>query len=362
MSKQSRPRVLIVAPSLAILGGQAVQAKRLLDQLAKEEAIEVSFLAINPRLPSFLSLLQRIKFVRTLVTSFAYLATLLLRVRRYDIIHIFSASYFSFVLAPTPALLISRLFGKRTLLNYHSGEAEDHLLRWHRTAIPILKLADVLVVPSNYLVDVFARFKLRAISIPNVVDMQRFVFRPRLSLRPIFLTNRNFEANYNVACALRAFSLIQQQFPEASMIVAGDGKQRAELTTMAQSLALNKLEFVGLVESGNMPQIYDAADIYLNSSVVDNMPLSIIEAFASGLPVVTTDAGGIPYFVTNEETALVVSKNDHRALAEAAIRLLEDPELAAGIIQTAHRECLKYDWPAVRALWLDLYQQLASRD
>src|SRR6476620_9404994 len=150
MSKQSRPRVLIVAPSLAILGGQAVQAKRLLDQLAKEEAIEVSFLAINPRLPSFLSLLQRIKFVRTVVTSFAYLATLLLRIRRYDIIHIFSASYFSFVLAPTPALLISRLFGKKLVLNYHSGEALDHLTRWP-SAIRTIRIADEVVVPSEYL-------------------------------------------------------------------------------------------------------------------------------------------------------------------------------------------------------------------
>src|SRR5258705_7226625 len=123
-------RVLIVAPSFDILGGQAVQAARLLDRLAQEPGLKADFLAVNPRLPGVLRKLQSIKYVRTVVTSLAYIASLFSRVWKYDVIHIFSASYFSLVLAPTPALLIGKLFGKKLLLNYHSGEAEDHLERW----------------------------------------------------------------------------------------------------------------------------------------------------------------------------------------------------------------------------------------
>jgi hypothetical protein len=126
-------RVLMVAPSFDILGGQSVQAARLLDRLSEESSLEVSFLPINPRLPGVLRYLQKIKYVRTVVTSIVYIATLLLRVYRYDVIHVFSASYFSFVLAPTPAILIGRLFGRKVLLNYHSGEADDHLRRWRRS-------------------------------------------------------------------------------------------------------------------------------------------------------------------------------------------------------------------------------------
>src|SRR5205085_7626281 len=157
-----RLRVLVVAPSLDLLGGQAIQAKRLLDRLAAEPALEVAFLPVNPRLPGVLGKLQAIKYVRTVVTSLCYWAMLLSRVRRYDVIHIFSASYWSFVLAPTPAILVAKLYGKRAVLNYRSGEAGDHLQRWRRTALPTIRMVDRIVVPSGYLVDVFAGFDLRA--------------------------------------------------------------------------------------------------------------------------------------------------------------------------------------------------------
>src|SRR6267378_3137824 len=182
--KTEKLRVLIVAPSFDILGGQSVQAVRLLERLRQEPGLEVGFLAVNPRLPGVLRKLQAIKYVRTVVTSIAYLASLLNRVRQYDVLHIFSASYFSFLLAPTPALLVGKLYGKRLLLNYHSGEAEDHLQRWRRSAIPTIRLADVLIVPSAYLVRVFAEFGLHAEPIFNLIETDRFRFRERPVLRP----------------------------------------------------------------------------------------------------------------------------------------------------------------------------------
>ena len=218
-----RVRVLMVAPSLDILGGQAVQAHRLLTRLCEEASLEVSFLPINPGLPGPLGCLQRIKYVRTVTTSLLYCATLLARVRACDVVHVFSASYFSFLLATTPAILIGKLYGRRVLLNYRSGEAEDHLQRWRRTALPTIRRVDAIVVPSGYLVDVFARFGLQARAIANIVDTERFQFRERRPLRPVFLSNRNFEPLYNVACILRAFALIQRHFPEARLMVVGDG-------------------------------------------------------------------------------------------------------------------------------------------
>ncbi|HEX8707357.1 MAG TPA: glycosyltransferase family 4 protein [Pyrinomonadaceae bacterium] len=356
---QTPLRVLIVAPSMDILGGQAVQAERLMDGLKQEPSLSVSFLPINPRLPGVLRHLQAIKYVRTVVTSVFYLATLLARVGRYDVIHIFSASYFSFLLAPTPAMLIARLYGRKIVLNYHSGEAEDHLTRWRRTALPLLRLAHLIVVPSGYLVDVFARFNLKSRAIFNHLETGRFRQRERRVLRPVFLSNRNLEAHYNVACVLRAFALIQQRLSTARLIVAGDGSQRGELEALARKLNLKQTEFVGSVTPEKMVELYDAADIYLNASEIDNMPLSILEAYASGLPVVTSDAGGIPYIVTNEETGLLVPKGDHKALAAAALRLLENPELALRMATRAAAECRKYGWPVVRDEWLKLYYGMA---
>lgn len=352
-------RVLMVAPSLDIMGGQAVQAARLLENLSREPGLEIHMQPINPRLPGALRHLQKIKYVRTILTSLAYGAQLLWRVRSYDVIHIFSASYFSFVLAPTPAILAARLYGKRTVLNYRSGEAEDHLQRWRRTALPTVRLVDEIVAPSGYLVDVFGRFGFRARSIFNTVETARFPFRERAPLRPVFFSNRNFEPHYNVACTLRAFQLVQQRFPSARMVVAGDGSQREFLQALASQLELRDVEFIGRVSQERMPQLYDAADIYLNSPDVDNMPGSIIEAYAAGIPVVTTNAGGIPYIVTDGETGLMVERGQHEAMARAAIRLLEDADLATRISRAAHAECSKYSWNAVRDEWLQLYRELA---
>ena len=358
-SVTGRPlRVLIVAPSMDILGGQAVQAARLLEGLRQEPSLEVGFLPINPRLPGPLRLLQRIKYVRTLVTSLQYAASLLWRVRKYDLAHVFSASYLSFVIAPTPAILVSKLYGKKIVLNYHSGEAEDHLTRWRRTAIPTLHLADVIAVQSDYLVNVFARFNLKARAIFNHLEVQRFRFRARAPLRPIFLANRNLEPHYNVGCVLRAFAEIQRSVPEAQLIVVGDGSQRAELESLARSLSLRHTEFRGRVPPGEMRDVYGEADIYLNASEIDSMPISILEAFASGLPVVTTNAGGIPFIVTHEKTGLLVERDDHEALATAALRLLADGALASRITSGALSECEKYSWPSVRDAWLGLYREV----
>jgi glycosyltransferase involved in cell wall biosynthesis len=361
MTSQKKIRVCVVVASIDILGGQAIQASRLMEGLSREPEIEAELLPINPRLPGALGWLQRIKYVRTLVTSIAYVASLLVRLPRFDVVHVFSASYLSFLIAPAPAILIARLYGKPVLLNYHSGEAEDHLRRWPRTALPIIKLADRVVVPSDYLVSVFAKFGFQAERVSNTVDLARFRFRERPLLKPVLLSNRNLGRHYNVECTLRAFALIQQRVPDARLIVAGDGSERRALRDLAASLAPGKVDFVGAVAPEDMPALYDQADIFVNASNVDNQPLSIIEAFASGLPVVTTDAGGIPEMVTDGETGLMIDRGDHEALAACVIRLLRNKELATDIAARAREECGRYSWTSVSGKWLRLYSELASK-
>ncbi len=353
--------VLIVAPSLDILGGQSRQAVRLREGLEREPELEVGFLPHNPRLPGVLRSLQRIKYVRTIVTTLYYVALLLWRVRKYDIIHIFCASYYSYSLSAIPALAISRLYGKKSILNYRSGEAEDHLETW-RTAVPTIRWAGEVVVPSGYLVDVFARYGLRARAIHNIVELDRFTYRERRPLRPVFLTSRLLEPLYNVPCVLRAFAIIQEAYPEARLTIAADGFLRQDLETLARDLKLRNAEFIGFVKFEDMPALYDAADIYLSATSIDNMPSSLTESMACGLNVVTTDGGGaIPYIMTNEVTGLIVNRDDHKALAAAAIRLLEDNDFALKLVRNAHESTRKFTWPHIRDQWLDLYRELAQQ-
>lgn len=354
-------KILIIAASFDILGGQAIQAERLMRHLQQEPSVDVAFVPINPRLPGRLRKLQSIKYVRTIATSILYCLMLLRTVPKFDVIHIFSAAYLSFLIAPAPAILVGRLFRKKVLLNYHSGEAEDHLRRWPRSTSWFIKMSDVLVVPSEYLVRVFAKFGFRASAIYNLIELDKFVFRERKPLRPIFLSNRNLEAHYGVDCVLRAFALIQRQVPEAVLKVVGRGSQRQTLEKLKDELGLEQTTFAGRVEHEEIIRYYEEADVFLNASRVDNQPLSILEAFACGLPVVTTDAGGIPFIVSHEETALMVPVNDCEALAAAAIKLLSDCNTATTIIQKARKESTKYRWELLKDQWLNLYRELVEK-
>lgn len=339
-----------------ILGGQAIVAQRLAARLRSDPEIELSFVPHNPRLPGPLALLQRVKYVRTVVTSLAYVALLLLRLRKVDVVHVFAASYWSFLLAPTPAVLIGKWYRKRVLLNYHSGEAADHLSRWKRSVVPVLRRADSIVVPSAYLMDEFARFGFDAHAVFNFVDLEDFPYRERKRPGPRFLANRNFAPHYNVSCVLRAFRVIQDAFPDSRLTVAGDGEERALLEALVEKLALRNVRFVGQVSPSRMAELYAETDIYLNAPNVDNMPVSVLEAFAAGVPVVSTDAGGIPYLVADGVTGLLCAPDDHKCLGEKAIRLLREPKLGLKLSRRARQEVLsRYTWQAVHPAWRRAY-------
>ncbi len=349
-------RVLLVAPSLRFVGGQSAQAARLREDLSATPGLEVGILHVDPTLGGVFARLQRIRFLRTIINSVAYLIALIRTVPKYDVVHAYSASYWSFLLAPVPALVVGRLFGKRTILNYHSGEAPDHLARWGWHARPLARLASLIVVPSPWLAEVFERFELPAYVIQNSLDLRALPYRRRLQLRPRFLSNRSFEAHYNVRGVLDAFAVVQAVHPDAMMTVAGDGPLRHSLEAHATSLGLQHVRFVGACDRATMYRLYDEADVLLNGSLIDNLPLTLIEAFAAGLPVVTSDAGGIPLMLGNGAYGTMVAAGDATALGQAVLALLSDSPRASRLAESARDAAFReYTWDAVRTRWLWAY-------
>jgi glycosyltransferase involved in cell wall biosynthesis len=352
-------RVAIVAPTLEILGGHSVQAAALLDGWRNDPDVEAWLVPINPPPPAWLARAGRMRYVRTVVTQLAYWPLLWRELRRADVVHVFSASYTSFLLSPLPAWLVARALGTPVLLNYHSGEAPDHLRR-SRLARAVLRRIGTTIVPSRFLVDVFARFGLAAEAIPNVIDRERFRFRPRGALRPRLLSTRNFEANYNVACTLRAFARVQARHPDATLTVVGSGGHEPALRALAASLGLRGVTFAGRVPPADMARHYDDADIYVQTPAVDNMPLSVLEAFSSGLPVVSTDAGGVRAMLTHEVHGLLAPLDDDAAIAAHVCRLLDEPGLGDRLAAAARRETDAYVWDAVRDRWAGAYVRLVA--
>ncbi len=351
-------RVAIVAPSLRILGGQAVQAQRLLDAWAGDPAIDAWLVPVNPVPRGRFAALLKIKYVRTLVTQLVYWPLLFRELRHADVVHVFSAAYSSFLLAPLPAIIVARLLGRPVTLNYRSGEAPDHL---RRSAIARAAIARVerSIVPSRFLVEVFASFGFDASAIPNVVDLDRFRFRDRFPIGPRLLSTRNFDSLYNLECTLRAFKLVQKSWPNATLTLVGGGSREREIRRLAAELELQNVEFAGRVAPDRIHEYYAASDIYLQTPNIDNMPTSILEAYASGLPVVSTEAGGVPAILTDGQTGLLAPVGDHAAVAAQILRLLEQPGVAQELARNAHATCENYSWANVRDMWLSHYRQLA---
>jgi glycosyltransferase involved in cell wall biosynthesis len=208
---------------------------------------------------------------------------------------------------------------------------------------------------------VFREFHITAEAIPNLIDPAHFSYRIREPLRPLLLCSRNLEPCYGIDLVLRAFAEVQKTFPQARLWVLGEGSQEKAIRRLIAKLNLTGVEVPGRVTREEIGRFYDQADILVNASHVDNMPVSILEAFASGLPVVTTDAGGIPYIVQHEHTGLVSHTDDWRQRAANVIRLLRDSTLARRLSENAYRQSLTYRWEAVRQQWLGIYRELGRR-
>lgn len=350
----TNPHVAIVAASLDILGGQGVQARTLVDSL-RADGNHVAFIPINPRFPRMLRRLRKYPGVRTAVNQCLYLPGLA-RLAAADIAHVFSASYASFLLAPVPAMTVARGLRKRVVLHYHSGEADDHLSNWGALVHPWLKLAHHIVVPSEYLRTVFDKHGHHVHVIPNVVDVSHFRYRERRPLGPRLLSARNLEPHYRIDIIIEAFARLKRQMPSATLTIAGYGSEESRLRSLAATCRVDGIEFVGRVEPAFMPHLYERADIFLNASVVDNQPVSILEAFASGLPVISTPTGDIPALVKDQQTGFLVKPFDPDAMAATILRVLAHPAQARACGERAYASLDRFTWPAVRDAWAEIYR------
>ena len=252
-ARRERPSVALVAANLDILGGQGIQAQALQENL-RAEGVDVRLVPVNPAFPPGLRWLRRYPYLRTVVNQIFYLPRLS-ALWKVDVVHVFAASYFSFLLGPAPAMLTAKLFNKRVILNYHSGEADDHLAHWGVLVHPWLRLANLIVVPSEYLRDVFARFGYRVLVIPNVVDVSRFRYRERARVAPRFLSLRNLERHYGVDVVIRAFALVRRRYPGATLVVGGYGSEEKALKQLVRDLGLDGVRFIGRYSPEEAPRL-----------------------------------------------------------------------------------------------------------
>ncbi len=293
--------------------------------------------------------------LRTVLREPLYAWNLWRGLKDVDVAHIFSASYTSFLLAPLPAWLVARMRAKKTLINYRSGEARDHLQR-SRIARRVLQGTDELVVPSGYLVEVFRKFGLTAQIVPNIIDLSQFKFRIRRPLRPHLICTRGFHPYYGIDVVVRAFAEVQRLYPDAQLDLVGGGTLEGSIRDLVEQLNLSNVNFAGSgIAAGNRRVLRSRGHFCERLESGQHAGFG-----ARGL--CGRNAGRDDRTRRHEVYRLRMSAPDcsrspemPAALAKNILRVLREPELAARLSQNAFEESSRYRWTAVREQWLRVY-------
>lgn len=352
---QKGRKVLLIGPEVPPYGGMALQAA-LMHRLMNREGISAAFLASNLPFPAGLRFCDRIRGLRPFFRSGVFCWQLWGLLRKTEVVHILACSWLYFFVIVCPALVVSRLQGKRVILNYRGGQADQFFRRFSFFLKPFFRMAHVVTAPSKFLVEVIGRrIGVPVRVVPNIVDLGIFQYRERKPLSPKMLVTRHLLKLYDIESVIRAFGEVQRRYPGASLKIVGTGDQEKYLRNLVVTLDLKNVQFLGYVPHRDIPLLYDQSDILVNASLADNFPGSLVEAGAAGLAIVSTSVGGIPYIFENGKSAILVEPGDWAALAAGVLRLLEDPDLALRLRKEAFQECRKYDWENVRQLLYPLY-------
>jgi glycosyltransferase involved in cell wall biosynthesis len=293
--------------------------------------------------------IRLLEIVRTLIRSRRVIDTVLLQVY----------SGRSFVVEDIASAL-ARRFGHRIVMHLHGGSMPAFMARFPRWTRRVLSRADALVAPSPFLTRAVAERGLAACTIPNLVDASAYSFRQRGPVAPRLFWMRSFHANYNPVMALRVLSCVRAVLPEATLTMAGqdsglESSVRYEAVRMGVADAVH---FVGFLEFEGKTREGNAADIFINTNRIDNMPVSVIEACAMGLPVVSTDVGGIRDLLSDGVSGLLVADDDVQGMAGAILRLVREPGLAKRLSANGRRLAEASSWDQVRAQWEQLFVRL----
>ena len=259
---------------------------------------------------------------------------------------------------------VVRAAQKPYILTLHGGNLPEFAKHNLSRVTRLLGSAAAVTAPSEYLANAmrFVRSDVRII--PNPLDLELYVYHERIRLEPKLVWLRAFHRIYNPVLAVRVLAEVAAHTNDAHLTMIGPDKDGSVADVRAEAMklgVLSRIVFTGGVAKSDVPSWLAAGDIFLNTTTIDNAPVSVIEAMAIGLPVVTTDVGGIPYLVENGRNAILVPPRDAKAMARAVIRLLDDPLLAKSISRNARAKAETFGWDTVQPKWQALLIEVARQ-
>ena len=238
----------------------------------------------------------------------------------------------------------------------HGGDLPNRLKSHPKLCQHIFKNSTTNVVPSKYLESHFKDAGYHNLTyIPNTIPIKNYNFKKRDKLSPKLLWVRAFAEIYNPILAIQVLQQLIEKYPYAELSMVGPFKD--DTIEICKSYAeQHKLPvtFTGTLPKEKWLEYAENFDIFINTTNVDNTPVSVIEAMALGLPVVTTNVGGIPYLLEDKEDALLVPKDDAESMAKTIRYLLEQPLFVEKMTKQARSKVEHFDWEKVKYQWFQI--------
>lgn len=292
------------------------------------------------------------------------LGTALIRRDRYVVaqVDVFSGAAFFWAEAVCCAL---RRAGKPYVLTLHGGNLPAFSTRWPARVRRLLGSAAAVTTPSPYLFESFASVRPDIRLLRNGLDAAAYMPRPPLGADARLVCLRAFHRIYNPGLAVRALPLIARRYPQVHLTMAGADKGDGtlqETQRLVQTLGVaDRVTFHGAVPKSRVPEALRSGSIFLNTTNVESVGVTTLEAMASGLCVVSTNVGGLPYLIEDGRNGLLVPPDDPAAMADAVLRILDDPSLAARLSRAARETARTFDWPPIITSWRSLFESAAGR-
>ncbi|MFZ1799383.1 MAG: glycosyltransferase family 4 protein [Chitinophagaceae bacterium] len=265
----------------------------------------------------------------------------------------------SFIWQEIAARLLT-LFGKKIILIVHGGSIPERMQENAQPFLKSLQRANMVVSPSAYLQGVLKKYSIESFVIENVLDLSAYTFIVKKSVRPRIMWMRAFEDIYNPAMAVELAMILRKKYADFKMVMAGADKGLlAEIQAMIEKENLQDvIELPGYINLEQKKAFANEYDIFISTNNIDNAPVSIVEFMAMGLPVISTNVGGIAYMIEDTINGLLVPQNDANAMAEKIIELIECPETATRIAGNAFIFSRKFDEDIVLEKWTDQINSL----
>lgn len=272
----------------------------------------------------------------------------------YVIIDTYSTSSFWYAFMVSQ---LCRLLGLKYIPILHGGNLPHRLDKNPKFCQLIFNHSYRNVAPSGYLMDAFQRHNYpNLVYIPNTIELEQYKFSERTHVKtPKLLWVRSFAWLYNPKMAVDVLKELQKKYPDAELCMVGPDKdgsmEQTQLYAQQQGV---KVIFTGRLTKAEWKNLSENYNIFINTTNFDNTPVSVIEAMCLGLPVVSTNVGGIPFLLENNTHALLVEKEDTTAMVTAVESLVENSDLYQKIVTNGYNLVKSFDWKTVKNQWAEI--------